>query len=162
MGYGRILITLDGTPLAERALDQVISVASPNAQVHLLSVLGEDRVADLAAISAAMAQTGAISDNNWREVYNYSSQEKQDRETYLDEIASRLEQVGLKVTCEVQQGDPIERITRVARTGFDVILIATHSRTRLGRVFFGSVTEGVLHHVSCPILIVPNSAASAE
>ena len=162
MGYGKVLVTLDGSPLAERALDQVLHIASPGAWVHLFSVLTEDRIADVAAISAAMAQTGAISDSNWRTIYTYSSREKEERKNYLRSIADRLEQAGLNVTCEVQQGDPAEKIADVAKGGFDVIVIATHSRTGIVKTLFGSVTENVLHHVTCPILIVPNSAASAE
>lgn len=162
MGYGKILVTLDGSPLAERALDQVLRIASPEAWVHLFSVLTEDRIADMAAISAAMAQTGAISDSNWRTVYDHATQEKQERLNYLRNIADKLVQAGLNTTCEVQEGDPPEKIAEVAKGGFDVIVIATHSRHGFGKALFGSVTETVLHHVTCPILIVPNSAASAE
>ena len=162
MGYGKILVTLDGSPLAERALEQVLHIASPEAWVHLFSVLSEDRVSDLAAISAAMAQTGAISDSNWRTVYDCTSREKQERENYLRSIADRLVQAGLNATCELQQGNAAEKIVEVAQGGFEVIVIATHSRSGLGKALFGSVTEDVLHHVTCPILIVPNSAASAD
>jgi nucleotide-binding universal stress UspA family protein len=161
MGYGKILITLDGSPLAERALEQVLTVAAPSAQVHLLSILGEALVTDLSAMSA-IAQSGPLSDHSWQTLYADVSKEKRDRAAYLNKVAIKLVQAGLTVTCEVRQGDAVEEIAEVAKGGFDVLLIATHSRRRLGRAIFGSVTEGVLHHVTCPILIVPNSAASAE
>lgn len=162
MGYGKILVTLDGSPLAERALEQVLHIAAPEAWVHILSVLTENRVAEMAAINAAVIQVGALGDSYWRLAYEFDPQEKAARENYLRGIADRLVQAKLSVTCELQHGDVVDKIAEVARGGFDVIVIATHSRSGLGKAVLGSVTESVLRRVTCPILIVPNSAASAE
>lgn len=162
MGYGKILVTLDGSPLAERALEQVLRIANPEAWVHILSIITEDPAIEMAAINAAVIQTGAFTESNWRSNYETSSQESAARASYLQGIADRLVQSHMNVTCEVQHGKVVDRIAEVAKGGFDVVVIATHSRSGLGKALFGSVTESLLHRVTCPILIVPNSAASAE
>jgi nucleotide-binding universal stress UspA family protein len=52
-------------------------------------------------------------------------------------------------------GKPFHEITRVARTvDADLIVIATHGRSGLKRVFLGSTAERVVRHAPCPVLVV--------
>ena len=37
----------------------------------------------------------------------------------------------------------------------DLIVMATHGRSNLERFFLGSVTEKVLRHSACPVMVVP-------
>ncbi len=39
----------------------------------------------------------------------------------------------------------------------DMVAMATHGRTGLSRLMFGSVTESVLHHSTCPMLAISRS-----
>ena len=163
MGYQRILVTLDGSKWAEMALQHVLQVAEPGAQIHILSVMAEDRISEIAALASAMGQTVALSNEQWpainpagdpRAVYA--------REDYLHHVSDWLEQVGMHVTVEVRPGNVVDTIVSVARDGFDVVVMVTHGRTGLSRVALGSVAEGVLHRSPCPVLIIPASAAQAE
>jgi nucleotide-binding universal stress UspA family protein len=38
--------------------------------------------------------------------------------------------------------------------GVDLIVIASHGRTGLGRILFGSTAESVVRHAHCPVLVV--------
>jgi nucleotide-binding universal stress UspA family protein/CBS domain-containing protein len=52
-------------------------------------------------------------------------------------------------------GSAAETIVRHARDhAFDLIVVGTHGRTGLRRVFLGSVAEAVLRHAPCPVLVV--------
>ena len=53
----------------------------------------------------------------------------------------------------VALGDVAEEIVSYARThGCDLIVIGTHGRKGVARIFFGSVAEGVVRHARCPVL----------
>ncbi len=40
------------------------------------------------------------------------------------------------------------------KSGCDLIVMGTHGHTRLGHLLFGSVTEDVVRHAHCPVLLV--------
>src|SRR5688500_7645894 len=65
-----------------------------------------------------------------------------------EEVSRRAEQAGLphpEVIAEV--GDPVESVIRAAEEhDVDVIVVGTHHKGFLGRLFVGSVSEGVTRH----------------
>jgi universal stress protein A len=61
----------------------------------------------------------------------------------------------VKITTVVRVGHPAQEIVRAAaEADADIILLSTHGRTGLGRVFFGSVAEHVTRYAGCPVLTV--------
>jgi len=63
---------------------------------------------------------------------------------------------GVKTKTLVAVGTAAEEIAVVAGDeAVDLIVIASHGRTALGRVLLGSTTEAVLHKAPCPVLVVP-------
>ena len=76
-------------------------------------------------------------------------------ERRLAAAAGRAKKTGARVEAKLVAGAPSEEIVRAARRWRpDVIVIGTHGRTGLGRVFMGSVAERVLQQAPCPILTV--------
>jgi len=74
---------------------------------------------------------------------------------------SELEKLRLSITDDVRiktmlrVGNPAHEIVKAAaETDADLILLSTHGRTGLGRVFFGSVAEYVTRYAVCPVLTV--------
>jgi nucleotide-binding universal stress UspA family protein len=56
---------------------------------------------------------------------------------------------------QVREGVPWQEIVAAARENdTDLIILATHGRTGLNRVLLGSVTERVVRHATCPVLVV--------
>jgi len=61
----------------------------------------------------------------------------------------------LRVETLVLNGGPANEICRMAETqGADLIVIATHGHTGLKHFMVGSVTENVVRHAPCPVLVV--------
>ena len=57
---------------------------------------------------------------------------------------------------KLSRGTPDVEIVREATEGdYDLIVMGSHGRTGMSRVFLGSVAEKVLRHAVCPTLIVP-------
>jgi universal stress protein A len=73
----------------------------------------------------------------------------------LPKIAESEECAGLSVEEIIAHGDAATEIVRVAtERGVDLIVIASHGRTGLGRILFGSTAESVVRHAKCPVLVV--------
>ena len=76
-------------------------------------------------------------------------------ERELPKLAECEECAGLAVEELVVHGDAASEIVRVAKERqVDLIVIASHGRTGLGRIIFGSTAESVVRHASCPVLVV--------
>jgi nucleotide-binding universal stress UspA family protein len=163
MGYRNVLVTLDGSKLAERALEPVLQIANQKANIHLLSIMSEDRTSEIAALASAIVQPHGARDENWPPIQSpRDPRAVHAREAYLEEVREWLESLGYSVTIEVRPGNVVETILSVARDRFDVIVIASHSRTGLSKIALGSVAEGVLHKSPCPIRIIPANDANTQ
>lgn len=144
----RVLVPLDGSPLAERALEPAVSLAMAfGTDLHLLLVV-MPMEAMRENMPEALVMDGA--------------------KGYLNTIAQRLRAehsdlgVGWSVGVDV---DPATAIIRMAdgsddtegagvAGGCDVIAMATHGRTGFSRWAMGSMTERVLHAAKHSMLIV--------
>lgn len=73
--------------------------------------------------------------------------------TELTRTAEAL--TGGEVDRRVELGDVASTICRVAEElSVDVVIVASHGRTGLKRLFLGSVSEHVVRHAPCPVLVV--------
>ena len=73
----------------------------------------------------------------------------------LADIARPLIQAGARVQTAVHFGEPVTEITEFAkRGGFDLIAMATHGRSSLGKALHGSVAAGVIRSGVTPVLLV--------
>jgi nucleotide-binding universal stress UspA family protein len=71
----------------------------------------------------------------------------------LGSVAKRIGKRGVETRVEVLRGSAVEGILGAA-TGADLIVMPTHGRSGLKRLFLGSVTEEVLRAARVPVLIV--------
>ncbi len=62
---------------------------------------------------------------------------------------------GIDARMHTSHGPIVEAIIETAgREDADLIAVASHGRTGLSRVFYGSVAAGVLHRIDRPLLII--------
>lgn len=74
---------------------------------------------------------------------------------YLANIAQRLRDGGIRVQTQVLEGFPTNQLLAYEKeSGADLIVMATHSRTGLGRLVYGSVAERVLNNGTAPVLMI--------
>ncbi len=92
-----------------------------------------------------------------------SEQLEESAERELPKIGACDECNGLEVEEVIAHGDAAAEIVRVAKERkVDLIVIASHGRTGLGRILFGSTAESVVRHASCPVLVVKPNQESDE
>ena len=78
-----------------------------------------------------------------------------DAQKQLDKLVAKAKAAKVRVRTLLLDGTPADRIVRAARSYHaDVIVIGTHGRTGLARIFLGSVAERVVGTAPCPVLTV--------
>lgn len=86
--------------------------------------------------------------------FEYLDQRDENEDLYT--LENFLGQFGLKSNFEFshEYGSPYLKIVDlVERLEADLVILSAHSHTMLGRLFLGSNTDYVMHHVHCPIYI---------
>jgi nucleotide-binding universal stress UspA family protein len=135
--FERILIPLDGSPLAEAVLSQVAAILRrQDSEVLLLRVV-----------------TTPISLPVQAEPFLF--EDRSVAESYLRSLERRLSDEGIRVRARVELGPVAGTILDVAeRERSTLIAMATHGRTGLARWVFGSVSEKVIRATPIPLLIL--------
>jgi nucleotide-binding universal stress UspA family protein len=142
--YKKILVPLDGSKNAEAILPHVEALLdqNPEAMAILLRVVEPQRVYPSATIYMAS---------------DYLDYEKgtKEAEEYLAAVRERLAKKGFDSETYIAHDTPVKGIVNTAEhRSVDLIAMASHGRTGLPRVFYGSVAAGVLHSIDRPLLLI--------
>lgn len=143
--FKRILIPLDGSSLAERALPLAISLAQKyKSQIVLLQVLRFFALPRCPHQEILPGEALAAYRPTYQEV-----------ESYLQTWQRILCKQGLDVYIRLQGTSPDQNVAAViASQEVDLIVMATHGRGGLARWFFGSIADQVVRRSHCPVLLV--------
>lgn len=88
-------------------------------------------------------------------IADLSDQMEESAERELPKIGACDDCAGLEIEEVIVHGDASAEIVRVAKERkVDLIVIASHGRTGLGRILFGSTAESIVRHAPCPVLVV--------
>ena len=143
--YKKILVPLDGSPLAEAVLPHAQALAkSEGAEIVLLSV---PVTPNLDYLSRTPGLATQIIEDAERET-----------EAYLKTEVEKLTEEGTKVTSVMREGPIPEMILMVAdEVHADVIAMSTHGRSGIQRWLMGSVADRVVNHAHIPVMLIhPN------
>jgi nucleotide-binding universal stress UspA family protein len=88
-------------------------------------------------------------------------QVREQREQLAQALVERGREDGIDVSFLIWTGDPGDMIVSAAEAEqADMVLVGSHGRGAVGRLFIGSVSEHVVRHAPCPVLVVrPREAA---
>jgi nucleotide-binding universal stress UspA family protein len=142
---------LDGSQRAESILPHVENLAMQfKSKVFFLQVVAPP----LHFVNPSLYETTIQTDV----IHEYLTDFKRKQEeitAYLASIQDVFHKKGIDTGILVEQGAVVETILSVAqRENADLIAIASHGRSGLSRVFYGSVAAGVMHKIDRPILII--------
>lgn len=93
---------------------------------------------------------------NWGQfVEQEMARSKKAAQEYLAGVEKQCQDAGLAVSSMVLTGKPAEEIVAYARKNpYTIVVMATHGRTGLSRLVYGSVAESVLFGITNPIVLV--------
>lgn len=141
----RILLATDLTEASVVATDWAFALAERNgADLLVVSVI------DPQEVRRESQRTGL----RWDQV-------RDRRQAAAQELVVRGRPTGVNVSFLVWTGDPGESIVSAAEAeAADLIVVGTHGRGPIGRLFLGSVSEHVVRSAPCPVLVArPDTAA---
>jgi len=144
--YKKILAPLDGSKRAEKVLPHVEELARLlGAEVVLLRI-----------VDCPPVMSGIVGSSYDEELCRQELRQRRDEaQSYLEARQSEFREKGITSRTSLGQGPVVESILESAeREGAELIALASHGRTGLLRVFYGSVAAGVLHRADRPLLII--------
>lgn len=151
----RILVPLDGSRLAEQALEQATRLARLfDAEITLLQVVFPVQLSVDPALPLPSAYDKEITEDCRRQA-----------EDYLRGISEHLRETAVRASGAAVIGwnaaDSILKLARPEHT--DLIVVATHGRGGLGRLTLGSVADKLVRAAEVPVLVYrPTKSASAK
>jgi len=143
----KILIPLDRSPLAEQAIGRAVAIARATKASIDLVLVHEPFGKNLDAASASN-ESGVATE-----------------EKYLEAVAAEIRSgASISATCAVVRGGASDMICEHANhIGADLIVMTTHARTGIGRLWLGSVADAVVRNSSVPVLLLrPMERATDE
>ena len=152
MAILRILIAVDDSRYADHAAEFGFEMARLcNAEVGLVNII-EPIIMPAAGSDSITGMTAEVSMIDESEMVRI---QKEAAENTLKRIQAQYADE-LKITNFTEYGLTADGILKCsAEFGADMIVIGTHSRTGIDRLFMGSIAENVVRHSKVPVLVVP-------
>ena len=150
--FERILVCLDGSKLAEQILpyatEEAIGFESKLILIQVMSMPTSVFMASTPTVGAP-AQTGEI-------IKAEIQRQEAETKIYLDGVAQTLLGKGLDIESIILGASPAgEAIVKYAQdNSINLICIATHGYSGLGRLVLGSVADQVLRESGLPVLMI--------
>ena len=157
--HKKILVPLDGSELAECALNHVKKLFQdgPAGEVVLLNAVFVD-IPLREFYHGESRQTESFDLNAYVKTFMDNSKK------YLAKVQSSLASEGIKARTElIESNRPASTITDYAhKHGFDLIVMATHGYTGMKKMMLGSIALKVLHESNVPVLLIRPEACQSK
>ena len=143
--YRRILITLDGSSVAEKALPTALVLAERfKSELFLFRVVIPLPISYRAGAASAAAIEAAE-----REAVLEAAD-------YLDGLAARIQEKDFAVQVASRLGNPSKAIIEfIQQNQIDMLVMCTRGQTGPARWLLGSVTDHVVRGSPVPVVVVP-------
>jgi len=147
--YKKILVALDGSPLAEKGIESAVATAkqNPGSKLVLLTIL------EMSALGEGITY-GGLAYNQLQSQVNQTLEEGSRK--YMDNLVSKFKGEFIDMQVEIGRGGAAEGIVNYAeKNQIDLVVITTRGRSGLGKFFLGSVASKVISTSPVPILVIP-------
>lgn len=147
----RVLVPLDGSDLAEGALDHAVSLLGSDVELVLYQAVLPEAAGMVRQLGEEPIWTGLLTDAEG------------EAQAYLDSVAARQRTTGRRVRTVAEFGEPAAGITDYChREQVDLIVLSSHGRAGLRRWLLGSVADDLLRLAPAPLLVLRPLLDTAE
>lgn len=138
----KILVAIDGSKYSQKALEKAKKIATPlKGEVTIITVVDPDK-----GVSRVQQQ-------RMKEIL--SEIEFNEGEEILKKAAEFFKDFAGIFNTVQKVGDPVDQIISFAENeGYDLVMMGSRGRGVFSRTLLGSVSDKVVHHVNCSVLIV--------
>lgn len=147
----KILIATDGSEFSRRAVEKACeTVINPGSEIKILSVF-ED-------LSNAATEPFTVSADFLREMDKSGREQATQAAAKTEEIIRGCFSNGnISMTKKIDKGAAAKEIVEEAEDwGADLIVVGSHGYGFWSRAFLGSVSQSVINHAPCSVLVVKN------
>jgi nucleotide-binding universal stress UspA family protein len=151
----KVLVAVDTSETSREALEQVLKLLNlQTSTVLLLSVEQPVVTPPTSDMPGFFSESPELS---WQEQVQMVELEKDRAETALTWAEALCKQAGVTyVLPRLEVGDPKHVICNIAKQeACDVIALEAQHKGLFERVLMGSVSDFVVHHAQCPVLVIP-------
>ncbi len=157
---GKILLAYDGSTEASAAAGVAAEIANlTGSELHLLHVVPrEPYPAPFAYIPDETAEA-------WRTREASLEREGEQARSFVEGQAQRMEARGARIAeAHLSLGRPDKEVVRLAEDlNAGLVVMGSRGRGGIGRALMGSVSDSVVRHAHCPVMVVrPRQERSAE
>ncbi|HEY4376430.1 MAG TPA: universal stress protein [Acidimicrobiales bacterium] len=147
----KVMVATDGSDAARRAASEATRFLHPDAQIELVAVIPErhDPEDDAGGFEGPVI-TDAEADADWDRAVATG------RKALADTQAAMRADAGAETTLLPSDAAPGAAIVLMAKDHqVDLLVLGASESGFFHRLLGGSVTDHVVHHAPCPLLIVP-------
>jgi nucleotide-binding universal stress UspA family protein len=147
----RILVATDGSEYSKAAIEKCCDIIADPKSTEVKVVSAYEDAYPIAT------EPFAISTEYYQQIVDAAASQSQEFATDAAEtIRNQFKTSGPVVTFDTLRGSPEQRIIEEAKHWkADMIIVGSHGRGFWGRML-GSVSDGVVHHAPCSVLVVRN------
>ena len=151
--FQKILVPLDGSSYSLKALDEASQIAKMSSGKSTLTNVYSAK--SIMTSKSELSTRGDIGPLDSTEAGVSRMIERAARNRILQDGEQRIRATGVQVERKLVEGHTVQEIVRLANGGnFDLIVMGARGVSHISKTFLGSVTEGVLHHANCPVLVI--------
>lgn len=154
----KIVIGTDGSEFSRRALEQACELAKRWGEVSFRVIAVYEPQAPVAA------EPYGLSPEYFEQLDRYARNRAEDNARDAAELINgKFPDGSVTVNTEVTLGRPARVIVEAAENWpADMIIVGSHGHGFWGRLALGSVSDAILHHAPCSVLIVRDPGAKAR
>jgi nucleotide-binding universal stress UspA family protein len=154
----KVLVAVDDSSASDRVLEKAIEIAKNYGSCLKIFHCTKEP----ASITSSILTAGSINAYGGvyaREIYEAEEKLQQEAEqrlqAWLQHLAKQASDRGVIAEFDSQIGDAGKKICELARDWqADLIIIGRRGRTGLSEMLLGSVSNYVIHHASCSVLVI--------
>jgi nucleotide-binding universal stress UspA family protein len=153
--FEKILVPLDGSEHSVRALEISIQVAKQFSGKLILIHIYSVTVRPIILPEPATLTPPGVPVMTAEEVTRVADAAREAGNRILAEGERKAKADGVQVQTVLIEGHAVQEIVKTAREGeFDLIVIGARGISKIREILLGSVTDGVIHHATCPVLVI--------
>lgn len=162
--FSKILVGLDPSSEASAVLDLALSVAQPHiSKLLLIHFLDWHREQLSPLMGIATLYDVDLSGSHRNENRQYLDKELEVSNDWLNSKARQVKKLQIDCEYETHVGNCSLGIgDRAKDWGADLIVIGRRGRSNMSELFLGSVSNYVIHHAPCSVLVVQGSKISVQ
>lgn len=153
--FEKILVPLDGSENSGQALRTAIQVAKKFSGKLTLFQVYSVTVTPMVMPEPTTLTPSGIPVGTPAEVSRMVEATREVGQRILHEGEQKAKSEDVQVGSIIREGNTVQEITKLAKEGnFDLIVMGVRGVSKLRELLLGSVSEGVMKHAPCPVLVV--------